>query len=91
MFFSIACCTIAQEINTSTGKESGKPIHLAALIADFVTGVALLVIGICATQWNFMPVELQYAFIGAGSAYSMGLWSVTGLLIKENCTKKTLC
>jgi hypothetical protein len=91
MFISIASCTIAGQINSSSGKNEPKGIHAAAIIADFITGVALLVIGICATQWNFMPVDLQYAFIGAGSAYSIGLWSVAGLIIKNNCTKKYLC
>ena len=46
-----------------------KRLVAAALLADPILGVALLIIGICAIQCRFMPTGVQYAMIGAGSTY----------------------
>ena len=90
MFFCISACTIAEK-KLSNNKGELKPIHIAAFILDVITAIALLVVGICATQWHFMPPELQFALIGAGSAYGIGLLSVMGFIGKICVTDKTLC
>lgn len=77
MFFSISLC--AGGIDQDAGP---KPIVWGAIGADIILGLALLIIGIVATQFGFLPSNIQYAFIGAGAAYSFGLLCAVGVLIK---------
>lgn len=55
----------------------------AARIADGLIACALLIIGICGTQWAFMPSYLAPALIGAGIVYSICVAISLGWCIKH--------
>jgi hypothetical protein len=50
--------------------------------ADVILGVALLIIGGMSLHFEFLPLEFQYAFIGAGTAYTLGILAGIGLIVK---------
>ena len=78
--FSTALSLVREPVNLLDGLATSQKV---AIPADFILGVALLAIGICATQWNFMPANLQYVMIGVGSACFLFTSLRTGSLIKE--------
>lgn len=84
MFFSVSMCAVEPiRGNIMTGEEpSFSKAHQIAAGADALLGIALLAIGILAAQFGFLPSNMQYALIGAGTAYSWGILCVVGLLIK---------
>lgn len=85
MFSSAVSCIVSPVTKENVGKvQQGciRPSYKIAVGVDLVLGVALLVIGICATQWGFLPVGLQYALIGAGSTYLMFMFLRIGSIIK---------
>lgn len=54
-----------------------------AHVADCLIACALLIIGICGTQFEFMPSYLAPAFIGAGAVYGVGKLIYIGWIIRE--------
>ncbi|MBS0624356.1 MAG: hypothetical protein JSS62_07050 [Verrucomicrobia bacterium] len=73
---STACHLISQE----EAKNSGCKI-VSSITLDAILGIALLVIGAVSTQCGFLPSHLQYAFIGAGAAYTVGTLCALGVII----------
>jgi hypothetical protein len=70
VFSSISYSLVGGQI-TVDAKLGDRPIHVFARVADFVSAIAFIIIGALATQYGFLSQELQYAFIGAGSAYTI--------------------
>ncbi|MFC2049201.1 hypothetical protein ACFLR2_00815 [Chlamydiota bacterium] len=88
MFFSLSLCAMQTNKVTEMSKSQVpfKKTHYAAAALDVITGLGLLAIGILATQMGFLPniltSHVQYAFIGAGAAYTVGILAALGYLLK---------
>jgi hypothetical protein len=82
MFFGASVCMVSPKRPTESSPHAFRKSHMAAFGVDTLIAIALLVIGILATQLNFLPSHVGYAFIGAGAAYSCALLAILGTLIK---------
>lgn len=76
-------------VNCFESTKNSAVAQCLALTADCAIGLALLIIGICGTQWEFMPSYLAPALLGGGTVYTMVNILRIGIIIKTSCQKTT--
>ena len=80
---------IIQHLARITFPDGDKCVHNTAKLLDWVTAVALLVIGVLGV-FGVMPLApaLTYSFLGAGIVYTIVMLLSTSLDVKIACNKK---
>jgi uncharacterized membrane protein YwaF len=83
MLNALSYCFVGPQHQLGSKPEE-RGIHKAALAADIISGLALIIVGALATQYGFLSTELQYSLIGVGSGYVFLIFSYQLIRFKMN-------